>query len=1158
MDLKNHGKNELWRLKNNPNVSSSTKYYEAEFVDYVTHGTVTNHAAELSAPETTGSDTTTTYLYSYQPEDRYDGKITDITAKMDANNFITLVIPNSVSKPYIKFYSDANGTEANEINTATTANGKTKSNKGLLLNPVNSGTNANNMKLNTATYTCLTNTGTNNTYKVRLPKNAKSFKVFNDTTQIGSAATPLYETRNATVNETGITLTDYHNAGTTYTVDTTGSGSVTATDYRDSTLFKSPMGALEYKTDYDYIFLTDDGNTIKGTGSTVYAYFFGGKDGAYKVSGSAVVTDTDNDSWYGVSPSFTYVDNSGNTVYAFQYPTSSNGDYPYVMFNNGAYNSTVKVTEAVAYAPGTNYTLAKSGSGYITVNYGTKNAYTLTSTAGDKTSTETVRYSTTKTNGQYLIFHDNGTYDFGLLNNNRYTLDDLHITFYEDAEGGSPVGNASPGYKMDKLTQGGGSYYYYRITIPNGARYFRINNGINKTNGTTNNNYRESVIEQIAANGIYEFVSGTTDAKDIWNSDETPAAVSELNAHSYYLTLKNPLDDDEDEIPEVTRDIKLATIVTDGTTNNEGKQKYIKWLKPLPVENMPEGKEYDSDDATTYQPNTVDTNYLDHTTADINHPYNENGPMITKVKVIKKGTYYWKETVAPAGYEMNEDKHYFTVKSGGVKEPSKVIVTDTPISGEVILTKKAKEKVGNIDVGSTLAGAEFKLIKIEGSSEIDTIRFSKSSNTEINEYSASSSSAQYNAEGYWLTTDANGKLKIVGLLPGDYCLEEQKGAKGYSHLDSNVLDANNEPTKKRVYFSIGSNTKKKEIECTDEMEPAYIKLYEHISEKRDEWGNPTFVFKIKQTGYYKNDGTSDIQTIDNGKEILVALTVDDDGKYTAGLVSHTDPAYDYSQWYQEAMDETETVNEHNVLEYEGLFNIDAQGRIRVEPGTYDITRLPVSRYEFVENTWKLADENENVFETNRQESTEKCTVTVPATKTALVHYYDKVGYYDKFTQVDEEINAFHRYTDASDNTVKKAVKGIRIEDYHVDTNDNTENHDTLSSDTLTVNVTSSPRFKAYFICADGSERQLTASELAKLNITYTYDAESGDKVSFGNNGDNNDFSYDTATDVITVDNYAANYIQGVYTLTATYVEDNTDKYSADFGIVFERTAPSNP
>ena len=173
-----------------------------------------------------------------------------------------------------------------------------------------------------------------------------------------------------------------------------------------------------------------------------------------------------------------------------------------------------------------------------------------------------------------------------------------------------------------------------------------------------------------------------------------------------------------------------------------------------------------------------------------------------------------------------------------------------------------------------------------------------------------------------------------------------------------------------------------------------------------------------------------------------------------------------------------------------------------------------------------------------------------------------MGYYDKFTQVDEEINAFHRYKDADDNnTVKKSVKGIRIYDYQVDTDEDTENHDTLDSesDTLTVNITSSPRFKAYFICADGSERALTPTEMANLKISYEYDAESGDKVSFGNAGEGktNDFSYDTTTDVITVTNYT-DYINGVYTLKATYVGDSVEKFSTSFDIVFERTAPSNP
>ena len=37
------------------------------------------------------------------------------------------------------------------------------------------------------------------------------------------------------------------------------------------------------------------------------------------------------------------------------------------------------------------------------------------------------------------------------------------------------------------------------------------------------------------------------------------------------------------------------------------------------------------------------------------------------------------------------------------------------------------------------------------------------------------------------------------------------------------------------------------------MAPAYLRLYEHIDKwKPDEWGSPTFIFKIKQTYVYSD------------------------------------------------------------------------------------------------------------------------------------------------------------------------------------------------------------------------------------------------------------------------------------------------------------------
>ena len=87
---------------------------------------------------------------------------------------------------------------------------------------------------------------------------------------------------------------------------------------------------------------------------------------------------------------------------------------------------------------------------------------------------------------------------------------------------------------------------------------------------------------------------------------------------------------------------------------------------------------------------------------------------------------------------------------------------------------------------------------------------------------------------------------------------------------------------------------------------------------------------------------------------------------------------------------------------------------------------------------------------------------------------------------------------------------------------------------------------------DGSEKQITdPTELAKFEITYQYDEESGDDEHFGNQADesDNDFSYNTTSDVITVRNYTARYKNGVYTLKATY----DGKFSANFDIVFEKS-----
>ena len=512
-------------------------------------------------------------------------------------------------------------------------------------------------------------------------------------------------------------------------------------------------------------------------------------------------------------------------------------------------------------------------------------------------------------------------------------------------------------------------------------------------------------------------------------------------------------------------------------------------------------------------------------------------------------------------------------------------IINEPLPGQVVLKKTAKEKVGTKDIGAALAGAKFRLVPVTDVSNgtlgsvITLVKLKnkfeyeyKPSDTDIlvsmiasGEYETTGSGStaalvEYNimtndeTPVYDMTkalvTGANGKLKVDNLPWGDYCLEEVQAPSGYSNIDSNT------GSNKRVYFSVGQNTVIKNITCSDEMAPAYIKLYEHINEKLDAWGDPTFIFKIKQTGYYDYSDETPVITNRNGKEILVALTVDDDGKWTAGLTSHSDPSYNYNDWYQESTDELE----NSVLEYLGQFRIDEQGRIRLEPGKYEITRMPVSRYEFVENTYTMdnIDDQAQDYIDNRTES-EKLTLTIPAERTAIVHYYDKVGYYDKFSQVDTEVNKFYKLESGAN----KTIKGIRIADYHqigttgdnADTVDVTDNSvdPPVTTQTMAVPV---GNLKIYKVYVDGTEELMSTADYAALNstnfnITYTYDFTTGDKREFGGKAADDDpaipaqFSY--ANNTITVID-ASDFENGVYTLNADY-----KGFTAKFDLVFSRT-----
>ena len=72
----------------------------------------------------------------------------------------------------------------------------------------------------------------------------------------------------------------------------------------------------------------------------------------------------------------------------------------------------------------------------------------------------------------------------------------------------------------------------------------------------------------------------------------------------------------------------------------------------------------------------------------------------------------------------------------------------------------------------------------------------------------------------------------------------------------------------------------------------------------------------------------------------------------------------------------------------------------MEPGAYSITRVPVSRYEFVTSgnlVYTTDTEPTGTYTVNSSGTETAETVTLTAGQTGDIHYYDKVGYYDKFS-----------------------------------------------------------------------------------------------------------------------------------------------------------------
>lgn len=609
-----------------------------------------------------------------------------------------------------------------------------------------------------------------------------------------------------------------------------------------------------------------------------------------------------------------YFKNSdGVRVYRFKTPRGASGSYNYVQFNNG---KNASKSQNILYTLGTIYTAtapAQVLSGEATQNY---------------TPVESTASSGSNYDRKYIYFVADIPKD---ADGTRNKWDDIHVVFTSDAEGNTvPSGlQSSPGYIAEYI----GTYtdadksqdrkYYpagdwYRIPIQNNsdAKYFALNNGNAVVKGS-----------RAASSQTYEIVKGGVYYFDDTNASQTPMTLKQIwNPDNANLS---SVDASEPNVP-----FKIAEVVT----GDNGLNGYIRWLKPQ----TKDGETYDPDNPSTYIENIVDKNYIDNDYEDIGTEKD--------VKVVKWGTYFWQELEGPIGYTPKGTTEPFEI---GREEADKAVYVknakNEPIKGSVVLIKTAQEKVGTFNIGDPVPGARFNLYKVGDPNPV------KIGGDSVDGYYADNASSNIDM----VTNSPNGQITISNLEWGQYYLKEAA-----------VPNQKFKLSDKEIHFTVGRNMLTQEVSFKNTALKAKLNITKNIYERTDAWGDPTFIFKIRQVGEFNENGEFE-EISDPGAQRVrtVSLTLDGDKK-------------------------TRSTN---------YFNVD--------PGRYIVTEVNVSRYEF--KSVKIVKQY-NVSDTNTNNKAAEFTIS--GNGSADVVFDNTLKYYDKFSHVDAEVNHFD-----------KSYKGIRVE-----------------------------------------------------------------------------------------------------------------------------------
>ena len=218
-------------------------------------------------------------------------------------------------------------------------------------------------------------------------------------------------------------------------------------------------------------------------------------------------------------------------------------------------------------------------------------------------------------------------------------------------------------------------------------------------------------------------------------------------------------------------------------------------------------------------------------------PYAEN---------LEWGDYYFQETEAPKGYEINPEPFKFSLTANNVEIPVRIKAQNGRITGSVTLVKK-DEETGNVMTyqhDNSIPSSE----KQPGAA---TFGLFTNTGTRIG-FHTTDDMGKYIVTGnpeedtnMVFTTGEDGMLRVSGLDWGSYYFEELEAPLGYG------------VSRSKVRFSINSDncTSEQTLECFDPVLTATIRVEKEINDWYKPFGQAEFLFRVIGTDLSGNGHT---------------------------------------------------------------------------------------------------------------------------------------------------------------------------------------------------------------------------------------------------------------------------------------------------------------